>query len=90
MNKPILILKNLVSTSNRLSICSLLIRNNSSAVEMTKKALVFLAEGAEEMETVITVDTLRRAGIEVTLAGVGTKQINLINYTIEIYYSVLY
>ena len=38
---------------------------------MTKKALVFLAEGAEEMETVITVDTLRRAGIEVTLAGLN-------------------
>ncbi|XP_045161187.2 Parkinson disease protein 7 homolog [Mercenaria mercenaria] len=33
------------------------------------KALVILSEGAEEMETVITVDVLRRGGIEVTLAG---------------------
>ncbi|KAK3583391.1 hypothetical protein CHS0354_040354 [Potamilus streckersoni] len=33
------------------------------------KALVILAEGAEEMETVITVDVLRRGGVEVTLAG---------------------
>ncbi len=37
---------------------------------MTKKVLVFLAEGAEEMETVITVDVLRRAGLHVTLVGV--------------------
>ena len=37
---------------------------------MVKTALVFLADGAEEMETVITVDVLRRAGIEVLLAGV--------------------
>jgi protein DJ-1 len=36
---------------------------------MSKKVLVFLATGAEEMETIITVDTMRRAGIEVTLAG---------------------
>ena len=34
-----------------------------------KKALVILAPGAEEMETVISVDVLRRAKIEVTLAG---------------------
>ncbi|MEZ4293384.1 MAG: DJ-1/PfpI family protein [Polyangiaceae bacterium] len=33
------------------------------------RALVILAEGAEEMETTITVDVLRRGGIEVILAG---------------------
>jgi len=38
------------------------------------RALVFLAPGAEEMETVIVVDVLRRAGIEVTLAGVDGAQ----------------
>ncbi|XP_049883923.1 protein dj-1beta-like isoform X2 [Pectinophora gossypiella] len=32
-------------------------------------ALVILAQGAEEMETVITVDVLRRGGVTVTLAG---------------------
>ena len=33
-------------------------------------ALVFLAEGAEEMETVITVDVLRRGGVRfVKLVG---------------------
>lgn len=37
---------------------------------MTKTALVLLAAGAEEMEVVITVDVLRRGGIEVTLAGI--------------------
>ncbi|KAF5304229.1 hypothetical protein FQR65_LT08036 [Abscondita terminalis] len=36
---------------------------------MTKKALVLIADGTEEMECVITVDVLRRAGVEVTLAG---------------------
>ena len=38
--------------------------------KMSKRAVVFLADGAEEMETVITVDVLRRGGIEVILAGV--------------------
>lgn len=35
-----------------------------------KRVLVLLAPGAEEMETVIVVDVLRRAGLEVLLAGV--------------------
>jgi protein DJ-1 len=39
-----------------------------------KRALVLLAEGAEEMETVITVDVLRRGGIEVFLAGIAGSQ----------------
>ena len=37
----------------------------------TKKALVLIAEGAEEMETVIAVDVLRRGKIETTLASVS-------------------
>jgi protein DJ-1 len=35
----------------------------------TPRVLVILAGGAEEMEVTITVDLLRRAGIEVVLAG---------------------
>jgi DJ-1 family protein len=36
-----------------------------------KKTLVLLAEGVEEMEGVITVDVLRRAGVQVTAAAIG-------------------
>jgi protein DJ-1 len=37
--------------------------------QQTPRVLVVLAEGAEEMETTIVVDVLRRAGVEVVLAG---------------------
>lgn len=37
---------------------------------MAKTVLVPVADGSEEMETVVVVDTLRRAGADVTLAAV--------------------
>jgi len=39
-----------------------------------RKALVILAAGAEEMETVISTDVMRRAKIDVTLAGLESDQ----------------
>ena len=43
-----------------------------------------MAEGAEEMETVITVDTLRRAGIDLTLAGVSGDQAVLCSRNVKV------
>ena len=40
----------------------------------SKAVLVPVASGSEEIETVTIVDVLRRAGADVTLAKVATKQ----------------
>lgn len=41
---------------------------------MSKTALLILADGAEEMEAIISADVLRRGGVSVTVAGLAGSQ----------------
>ena len=40
-----------------------------------KKVILFFANGTEEVEALTAVDLLRRAGAEVTLVGIGGKEV---------------
>jgi len=42
---------------------------------MQKSALIFLAEGFEEIEAVTCIDILRRAAVEVTIAGLSANPV---------------
>ncbi len=45
---------------------------------MTKKVLVPIANGTEEIEAACIIDTLRRAGAEVTVASVETQNLEVV------------
>ncbi|MBD3296330.1 MAG: DJ-1 family protein, partial [Candidatus Omnitrophica bacterium] len=42
---------------------------------MTKKVIIVLAEGFEETEAIVPADILKRAEINVVLAGIGSDRV---------------
>ncbi|MGM0534276.1 MAG: DJ-1 family glyoxalase III [Campylobacterota bacterium] len=46
---------------------------------MSKKVVIPLAEGVEELEAVAIIDVLRRAGVDVTVAGVNERDVKAAN-----------
>lgn len=51
-------------------LCKAVINSGGLEASMSKRVLVPIATGSEEMEAVITIDVLRRAGAEVVVASV--------------------
>ncbi|VDM57129.1 unnamed protein product [Angiostrongylus costaricensis] len=51
--------------------CRRTFKKRLKAVQFRMSALLILADGAEEMEAVITADVLRRGGVDVTVAGLA-------------------
>lgn len=49
-----------------------------------KKALVFIANGSEEIETLSPVDYLRRAGVEVVLASIGESKTVVCSHNVTV------
>ena len=49
-----------------------------------KKVLIFFADGTEEIEALTPVDLLRRAGAEVTIAGLGENNVNTGSHGISV------
>jgi protein deglycase len=42
---------------------------------MSKKAMIILADGFEEIEAITVIDILRRAGVEVTVCGLDSEKV---------------
>ena len=50
--------------------------NNRKGITMSQKAVLFLAEGFEEIEALTVVDLCRRAGAEIETASImGKKEV---------------